>query len=247
MGKKHRSNHEVLASDIMARQEGPAKKNFSIHDLKTVYPKTDNQRFAFESYFSGNNMSLVGSAGTGKTFLAMYLALTDVLGNDSRYKKVLIIRSAVTTRNIGFLPGSEEEKMAVYEKPYISICDELFEYNKSYENMKKGGYIEFESTSNLRGNTYNDCVVIVDEAQNMNLHELSTVITRLGRNSKMILCGDTRQDDLENYRNDSSGLNSFLRILDEMREFDIVKFGIDDIVRSKLVKSFLVAKERLKL
>lgn len=247
MGKKHRTRKEVVEQDIMARQEGASKKYFTLHDLNIISPKNETQRIAFESYFQNKNLSLIGSAGTGKTFIAMYLAFTDVLGNDSRYKKVLIVRSAVSTRNIGFLPGTEEEKMAIYEEPYVSVCDSLFEYSKSYENLKKGGYVDFKSTSNLRGNTYDDCVVIVDEAQNMNLGELSTIVTRLGRNSKIIICGDTRQDDLENYRNDSSGLPSFIRILEQMYEFDIVKFGLEDIVRSKLVRSFLIAKERLKL
>lgn len=247
MGKKQRTREHVMAFNHQAIVEGASKKHFTIHDLKTIYPKTDNQRYAFESYFSGNNLALLGSAGTGKTFIGLYLALTDVLGNDSRYQKVIIVRSAVSSRNIGFLPGSDADKLAVYEEPYYAVCDELFEYSKSYDNLKKGGYVEFKSTSNLRGTTFNDSIVLVDEVQNLNLGEISTVITRLGRNSKIIFCGDTKQDDLENYRNDLSGLPSFIRILEQMKEFDIVKFCLDDIVRSKLVKSFLVAKEKLNL
>lgn len=247
MGKKRRSQVDILTNEIDARNSTPDKKHFSVHDIKTIKPRTTAQREAFESYFYDNNLALIGSAGTGKTFLAMWLSLNEVLSKTTTYDKAVIIRSAVTTRNIGFLPGTEEEKMAIFERPYISICNELFNYSKSYENLKKAGYLEFESTSALRGITYDNCILVVDEAQNMNINELDTIITRLGNNSKIIFSGDTRQDDLENYRNDASGLPSFIRILDKMKEFEIINFTHSDIVRSSLVRNYIIQKDNLRL
>lgn len=245
MGKKHRSKQEIYEQDQKARQQGASKKNFTLHDLKTIYPKNETQRIAVESYFSGTNLALIGSAGTGKTLLGMYLGLSDVLSDDMRYKKIVIVRSAVPTRDQGFLAGDLTEKELVYQQPYIQICDSLFDYSKSYENLVKSKYIEFITTSYIRGTTFDDSIILFDEAQSANLHEISTVITRMGKNSKLIICGDHVQSDLIKSKYDVSGLFEFVRIAQNMEEVDIVKFSPNDIVRSGIVRSYLIEKEKL--
>lgn len=187
---------------------------------------------------SGKNLLLHGVAGTGKTFLASYLAYKAVL-KDKTHKRVIYFRSAVATRNIGFLPGTEEEKMAVFEAPYVGIGIDLFTRGDAYMELKKKRLVEFRSTSFPRGTTINDAVIIVDEAQNMTLHELDSIITRAGRNVTIYFCGDTHQADLTFSQ---SGLSEFMEILDKMKSFDHIEFGIEDIVRGELVKEYLLAK-----
>lgn len=162
------------------------------------------------------------------------------------YDKIIVFRSSVPTRNIGFLPGDEKEKMAAYEQPYKGICGDLFGRSDAYEILKKKDLIEFQSTSFVRGNTFDNCLIIVEECQDMNLHEISTIVTRCGKNTKIFFSGDFKQCDLDG-RREISGFNDFLKISSMMDSFDIVEFGLEDIVRSGLVKEFLIAKERLGL
>lgn len=212
--------------------------------MKRVVPMTVNQENMFDSYYSGKMVAALGSAGSGKTFVAMYLALKDVLENNE-YKQVIIVRSAVQTREQGFMPGSLKEKEAYYETPYIDIANSLFERGDAYQILKQKNQIKFMSSSFVRGLTFDNAIIIVDECQSMTEHELSSIITRVGENSKIIFCGDTRQDDLATSKNraDVSGLVKFTKVLRAMEEFDIIQFTTDDIVRSGLVKSFLIAKE----
>lgn len=203
--------------------------------LAPVQPLTENQE---KVLCSGKNLVLRGAAGTGKTFLASYLAFKAVL-KDKKFKRVIYFRSAVATRAIGFLPGTEEEKMAVYEAPYVSIATSLFGRGDSYAELKKKRIVEFRSTSFPRGGTIDDAVVIVDEAQNMTYHELDTLITRAGPNTMYYFCGDTLQADLPKSQ---SGLEEFMKILRSMKSFDEVEFTIEDIVRGPLVKEYLTAK-----
>ncbi len=210
--------------------------------LKSIKPLNDTQSETFASYYDGNNICLTGFAGTGKTFLASYLAMKDVLHNH-KYSKVVFIRSLVETRRIGFLPGSDKEKARVYEAPYYSIFSELFERD-CYETFKNKGLVEFISTSFLRGQTLNDCVIIVDEVQNMTYHEIATIITRVGKNVKLILCGDVKQNDLENSK-EKSGLRDILKVLRSMNGIDVIDFKADDIVRSDFVKDFLIAEDKV--
>lgn len=177
-------------------------------------------------------------AGTGKTFLASYRAYKAVL-KDKTHKRVIYFRSAVATRNMGFYPGTEEEKMAVYEAPYVGICVDLFTRGDAYMELKKKRLVEFRSTSHPRGTTINDAIIIVDEAQNMTLHELDSIITRAGKNVTFYFCGDTHQADLGFKQ---SGLSEFMEILDRMKSFDHIEFGVEDIVRGELVKEYLMAK-----
>ena len=213
-------------------------------NLKNVVPMTENQRKAFKSWESNKNLVLHGTAGTGKSYIAFYLALRDILKSGVQ-KRIVIIRSALPTRDIGFLPGSLTEKLAVYEAPYISICNELTGHPTAYENFKRRGLIEFESTSFLRGLTISDAIVIFDEFQNAVTSEVHTVITRFGNNTNFIFCGDHAQVDLLARRDEHTGINTFLKIASRMQSVDIINFTTEDIVRSGLVKEYLIAQESL--
>jgi predicted ribonuclease YlaK len=214
--------------------------------INRIAPKTNNQDKAFRLYSEGFNLSLLGSAGTGKTFIAMHLALVDVMDIETPYDRIVIVRSTVPTRNQGFLPGSLAEKQAVYEMPYKSIVRDLISSSITgdvYEKLKAQKSLEFISTSFVRGMTIDNAVIVVDEASNLNFHELDSIITRVGSNSKIIFCGDTRQSDL--HENDKREHVKFMQILDEVDSFRSIQFGVEDIVRSGLVKSYLIARDKL--
>jgi len=201
--------------------------------LKEIEPLTKSQVAVFDSY---KHLMLHGCAGTGKTFISLYLALDDL--QKEEYSRIVLVRSAVPTREMGFLPGTEDEKSKVYEAPYVSIMQELFSRGDNpYGQLKQKGVINFLTTSYIRGTTFNDSVIIVDECQNMTFHELDSIITRVGKNCRIIFCGDFFQSDLKN-----SGLKDFIKIIKGMYEFDFIEFGISDIVRSDFVRSYLTEK-----
>lgn len=211
--------------------------------IRSFQPLTINQRNVFESYYNGQNLFLYGSAGTGKTFISMYLALQEILESDI-YKKLIIVRSAQPSKQIGFMPGKEQEKNRVYESPYYTICSELFGRGDAYDILKNRGKVQFVSTSFLRGTNFSDCIVFVDEIQNLTAPECDTAITRVGENCKIIFAGDIRQTDLVK-KYEKSGMSDFLRILQFIQSFDTVEFGAEDIVRSRLVKSYIMARNEL--
>ena len=229
-----------------------SKKNKEINhnNLVTVKPITDNQKLVFDTWRKGQNQFLFGAAGTGKTFVSLYLALKSVMDLKEPYDKVVLVRSLIPTREIGFLPGDEEDKAALYQVPYQNMVQFMFEMqneqqvNKLYDRLKGQGTLYFLSTSFLRGLTFDNAVIIVDECQNMNFHELDTIITRVGQDSKIIFCGDFDQTDLVK-QNEKNGLHDFLRILEEMEEFHCCEFTIGDIVRSGFVRSYLINKIKL--
>lgn len=227
-----------------ARKEGP-KKRYSLHDLKTIRPMNESQRQFFESYIQGSNVIGNGSAGTGKSYCALFLALNDVLDEEKPHDRIIIVRSAVPSREIGHLPGDMKEKMAVYEEPYKDIFGDLLRKAKAYDDMKDAGRVEFMPTSFVRGLTWDDAVVVVDEAQNMTLQEIHSVITRVGQNTKLIICGDIGQNDLVVRKSDVSGFLDVLKIAERMPEFDTITFTEQDIVRSKFVKSWIIAKQSI--
>jgi len=216
-----------------------------LEDMLQVTPLTPHQKQAYEAYEDGNSLVLSGSAGTGKTFMALSMALEDVLDKEMRYDKVVIIRSIVPTRDIGFLPGDEEEKKDAYTGPYRSICAELFNDSDAWMKLKNTGTVNFMSTSFIRGLTISNAVVVLDEMQNLTFHELDSIITRVGDNCRFIMCGDYYQTDLIKER-EKNGIIDFMRILQSMPSVDIIEFGVEDIVRSGLCKEYLVAKEELK-
>ena len=228
------------------------KKNKEINhtNLVTIKSITDNQKVVFDSWTEGKNQFLFGAAGTGKTFISLYLALKDVLDLKKPSDKVVLVRSLIPTREIGFLPGDEEDKAALYQVPYQNMVQFMFEmqneqeFNNLYDKLKGQGTLYFLSTSFLRGLTFDNAIIIVDECQNMNFHELDTIITRVGQDSKIIFCGDFDQTDLIK-TNERNGLHDFLRILNEMEEFNCMEFTIGDIVRSGFVRSYLINKIKL--
>ena len=226
------------------------KKEITNTDLTKVEPITDNQKLVFNSYKKGDNQFLYGCAGTGKTFISLYLALQEVLRNDTPYDRVVMVRSLIPTREIGFLPGDEEDKAALYQVPYSNMVQYMFKqpneqaFSMLYDRLKTQGSFYFLSTSFLRGLTFDNSIIIVDECQNLNFHELDTIVTRVGQDSKIMFCGDFMQTDLSKV-NERNGLHDFLRILEEMEEFNCLEFNIGDIVRSGFVRNYLIQKTKL--
>lgn len=215
----------------------------SLKDLNDIKPITENQKEVF-SNFADKNLFLYGVAGTGKTFVALYNALKDVLDPKSPRERVYIVRSIIPTRDIGFLPGSQEEKMSVYTEPYYSLFDELFPgIENPYELAKYQDIVEFIPTSYIRGITLRDAFIIVDECQNLNFHELDTIITRVGENSRIAFCGDFMQTDLRNH-GEQQGIIQFMDIIKNMNSFEMINFTEEDIVRSGLVKEYIISKNR---
>ena len=223
------------------------KKPISNTYLIDIEPITDNQKKLFESYSAGKHLVAYGTAGTGKTFITLYNALADILDESTPYEKIYLVRSLVSTREIGFLPGDHEDKADIYQIPYKNMVKYMFQmpsdadFEMLYGNLKAQDSIKFWSTSFIRGTTLDNAIIIVDEFQNLNFHELDSIITRVGENSKIVFCGDASQTDLVK-TNDRNGIHDFLNILRKMPSFDIIEFGIDDIVRSGLVKEYIIAK-----
>ena len=223
------------------------KKALGNEYLLDIDPLTDNQRKLFDAYAEGKHLVAYGCAGTGKTFITLYNALREVLDERTPYEKIYLVRSLVATREIGFLPGSYEDKSDIYQIPYKNMVKYMFqmpsdaEFEMLYGNLKSQETIKFWSTSFLRGTTLDNSIVIVDEFQNCTAHELDSIITRVGENSKIMFCGDATQSDLIK-TNDRNGIVDFMSILRKMPSFDIIEFGVDDIVRSGLVKEYIIAK-----
>lgn len=229
---------------MSGKQKSIVVKALSKHMMQRIVPTTENQSLAFDSFNNNKNLMLHGCAGTGKTFIMLYLALRTVLSGHTDYKKVVIVRSMLPIRDIGFLPGTQEEKMSVYMEPYYSLVQEIFpEVENPYDLAYMQEILEFMGTSYIRGITLNDSLIIVDECQNLNYHELDTIITRVGDNSRIFFCGDYNQTDLK-YEREQNGILKFIDILKTMEEFDFVEFMEDDIVRSGLVKNYIIAKNR---
>lgn len=217
-------------------------------NLKDIGPITDNQITTFRAYDRGDNLFLHGCAGTGKTFISMYLALKEIEAGRTRRHKLVIIRTAQASKDIGFLPGTEKQKLEVYEAAYKAICSELYNRDDAYEILKQKGIIEFHGTSFLRGTTIDDAIILIDECQNQRYVELRTVLTRTGDKSRVILCGDTKQDDLTSERyKESSGLSNMMKVFSRMNDMTAVQFEIDDIVRSGFVRDFIIAENELGL
>lgn len=235
-----------IATEI--KLTGAKGRVLKLTDLINLEPLTDTQADFFDAYEYGSEaFVLYGSAGTGKTFLGLYHALVDALTPESLYKKIIIVRSSVQSRDQGHLPGTVEEKMEQFELPYHSICAELLGRKDAYQKLKDMGKIEFMSSSFLRGATFNDSIIIFDEIQNETFSTISTLITRTGKNSKLILVGDGAQNDLTHSKHDISGFTDFINVTQNMHEFSHFRFTSDDIVRSGLCKSWIIACEKLGL
>jgi predicted ribonuclease YlaK len=217
--------------------------------MNHISPLTPTQEEFFDYYNAGYNIAAIGTAGTGKTMCGLYLGLCDILDDDN-YDQVIIVRSAVQTREQGFMPGTQAQKEAVYAVPYADITNNLFGRGDAWEILKQKCSVKFMTSSFVRGLTFDNSIIIVDECQSMTYHELDSIITRVGDSSKIIFCGDTAQDDLAGtrHKHDTSGLRDFLKVIKRMdHSFKVVQFGIEDIVRSGLVKEYIIAKERTEL
>ena len=234
----------------MSAKQMRRKKPINSDLLIDVKPLTENQKVLFDAYDEGKMLFAYGAAGTGKTFITLFKALKEVLSEITPYEKIYIVRSLVATREIGFLPGDHDDKSALYQIPYKNMVKYMFEmpsdadFEMLYGNLKAQETISFWSTSFIRGTTFNRSIIIVDECQNLNFHELDSIITRVGEDCKIMFCGDIMQSDLIK-TSERSGIHDFMKILQAMPEFESVEFGVDDIVRSGLVKSYLVNKINL--
>ena len=246
MARRRRSNEQPIGVGLTTRQT-KKKKALGNEYLLDIDPLTDNQRKLFDAYAEGKHLVAYGCAGTGKTFITLYNALRDVLDERTPYEKIYLVRSLVATREIGFLPGSYEDKSDIYQIPYKNMVKYMFqmpsdaEFEMLYGNLKAQETIKFWSTSFLRGTTLDNSIVIVDEFQNCTAHELDSIITRVGENSKIMFCGDASQSDLQK-TNERNGIVDFMNILRKMPSIDIIEFGVADIVRSGLVKEYIIAK-----
>ena len=226
------------------------KKPINADMMRDIEPLTDNQKLLYNAYAEDKNLIAYGVAGTGKTFITLYNALQDVLDPNTPYEKIYLVRSLVSTREIGFLPGDHEDKSFLYQIPYKNMVKYMFEmpseadFEMLYGNLKALDTISFWSTSFIRGTTFDKAIIIVDEFQNLNFHELDSIITRVGENSKIIFCGDGVQSDLTK-TSEREGLHTFIEIINKMPSFSLVEFDIDDIVRSGLVKEYIMAKNFL--
>ena len=251
MTRKKKNGDQPIGVGLTAKQM-KRKKPINTDLMRDIEPLTDNQKLLFDSYASGKNLVAYGAAGTGKTFITLYNALRDVLDPTTPTEKIYIVRSLVATREIGFLPGDHDDKSLLYQIPYKNMVKYMFEmrteadFQMLYANLKTQGSIDFWSTSFIRGTTFDNAIIIVDEFQNLNFHELDSIITRVGENTKIMFCGDATQTDLIK-QNERNGISDFMRVLRIMPSVDIIEFGVHDIVRSGLCKEYLLSKLELNL
>ena len=247
VAKKRKSSQDPI--NPYQHQPVPSQSlKIKIDHLRTFEPLTENQQKFFDYHKRGDYfIALLGSPGTGKTFLSLYKSLEEVLDKQNNYEQLVVVRSAVQVRDQGFLPGSIDEKMELYEIPYKEICATLFNRNDAWDRLKEQGYARFISTTAVRGISIEDSIVIVDECQNLTWHELYSIMTRIGQRSKIIFVGDVLQSDLIKSKYDVSGLLDFLQVARTMQEFSEITFTSADIIRSSLVKSFILACEKMSI
>lgn len=238
---------EALYANARAQDHGPTRKHWTTHDLKSVKPLTPTQTDMFHDFFNGQHICAHGSAGTGKTFVAIYLALAEVLNKDTPVDKIILVRSAVTTRDQGFLPGTIEEKNQPFETPYKDIFADITGKYSTYEDMKEAGLVQFCTTAHIRGLTWDNAIIVVDEVQNMTWSEIDSIVTRVGTNTRLIMCGDSRhQIDLSG--KEKTGFAEMLCVIQRMSSsFSEISFTHHDIVRSSFVKQWIITRDELNL
>ena len=251
MARRKRASDQPIGVGLTVKQM-KRKKPINYELMRDIEPLTENQKTLYDAYADNKNIVAYGCAGTGKTFITLYNALQDVLDENSPYEKIYIVRSLVATREIGFLPGDHEDKSSLYQIPYKNMVKYMFalptdaDFEMLYGNLKTQGTISFWSTSFIRGTTLDKAIIIVDEFQNLNFHELDSIITRVGEDTKIMFCGDATQTDLLK-QNERNGIIDFMRVLRLMPSVELIEFGVDDIVRSGLCKEYLLAKLELNL
>ena len=251
MPRKRKNSDQPIGVGLTVKQM-KRRKPINSDLMRDIDPLTENQKLLFEAYENDKNVVAYGAAGTGKTFITLWNALQDVLDENSPYEKIYIVRSLVATREIGFLPGDHEDKSSLYQIPYKNMVKYMFQmpsdadFEMLYGNLKAQETVSFWSTSFIRGTTFDKAIILVDEFQNLNFHELDSIMTRVGENTKIMFCGDATQSDLIK-QNERNGIIDFMRVLRLMSSVDIIEFGVDDIVRSGLVKEYILAKTELNL
>jgi phosphate starvation-inducible PhoH-like protein len=245
VGRKSTKPNFRELENIAAQVVGPQrKKKWSKHDIKPIHPLTTNQKEMFHQYYQGDNIGAFGSAGAGKSFIGCYLGISDVVSPDYDQTHLIIVRSAVQSRDQGFMPGNLEEKQAYFELPYKEIMAELFGREATYDDMKEAGLIQFMTTSFVRGLSWHNAVILVDEVQNMNFDEIDSIMTRVGKNSRVIVCGDhKKQNDLTKNSRDVSGIHQLLKVVENMKTFTTVTFTKEDCVRGPFAKEWICAVE----
>lgn len=252
MSRRKKASDTLFNGEILSARQVKRRKPIGSDFLVEVTPLTENQKKLFDAYDDDKHLVAYGSSGTGKTFITLYKAMKEVLDELTPYETVYIVRSLTQTKNIGYMPGDETQKQGYFESPYKNMVKYMFQlpsgsdFDMLYENLKTQKTIKFFNTSFIRGLTLDNCIIIVDEFQNLTFHELCSIITRVGENAKIIFSGDASQSDLVK-ENEKNGIYDFMRILRIMPSFEFIEFGIDDIIRSLLVKEFLTAKEELNL
>ena len=241
---------ESIESNGRSDSMGVPKKNWRYEDIKWhVKPITPLHEDTFRAFFESDykSLAITGQAGTGKTLIGTYLALNELLRKDSPIDTFIIVRSIVQTRDMGFLPGDLDEKMEPYEAPYRDIFHKIFERPTAYNHMKNsknGGAVVFVPTSFVRGVTWDNSIILLDETQNMTMHEIDSVLTRVGENSRVIMVGDREgQDDLKSKR-EVSGFDRAFEIAKTMGEFSTFEYGDAECVRSGFVRSWGIAKRQ---
>jgi predicted ribonuclease YlaK len=245
MARRKRADQPIGVG--LTTRQAKRKKPLGLEYLVDIDPLTENQKKFFDSYAEGKHLVAYGCAGTGKTFITLYNALCEVLDEKTPYERIYLVRSLVPTREIGFLPGTHEDKADIYQIPYKNMVKYMFQmpsdadFEMLYGNLKSQETIKFWSTSFIRGTTLDNAIIIVDEFANLNFHELDSIITRVGENSKIMFCGDATQSDLVK-TNERNGIVDFMTVLRKMPSFDIIEFGVEDICRSGLVKEYIIAK-----
>ena len=237
---------DAYLANARAQEQGPKRKHWTTHDLKSVKPLTPTQREMFHDFFSGQHICAHGSAGTGKSFVAIYLALSEVLNKSTPVDKIIIIRSAVTTRDQGFLPGTQEEKNQPFETPYKDIFADICGKVNTYEDMKEAGLVQFCTSAHVRGLTWDNAIVVVDEIQNMTWAEIDSIVTRVGQNTRLIMCGDSKHQ-LDLTGKEKTGFAEMLCIIQRMNAFSEISFTHHDIVRSEFVKQWIITRDELNL
>ena len=249
MPRKRKNSDQPIGVGLTVKQM-KRRKPINSDLMRDIDPLTENQKLLFEAYENDKNVVAYGAAGTGKTFITLWNALQDVLDENSPYEKIYIVRSLVATREIGFLPGDHDDKSNLYQIPYKNMVKYMFqmpsdaEFEMLYGNLKTQGTVSFWSTSFIRGTTFDNAILLIDEFQNLNYHELDSIITRVGDNCKIMFCGDASQSDLVK-TNEKNGIVDFMKILEQMPSVDIIEFDADDIVRSGLCREYIVAKNEL--
>ena len=202
-----------------------------------IQPKNEKQQALLDAIEYSTMCVAIGTAGTGKTYISATKAAQLFLKGG--YDKIVLTRPNVSTgKSVGFFPGTVEEKLSIWLQPLLNVLKEALGEGR-YQYLMEKRQIVIQPLETIRGNSYKDAIILIDECQNMDMHEIEAVTTRIGDNSKMILMGDPRQSDVKN----GMAIEKFVAMCDKYYiDVPIVRFGLDDVVRSdivaKLVKAF---------